>query len=395
MNRTTPILGVLARGALVAAALALVGCQTPAEEDTEDAKAESRPTPVYTAPVLEGPVVDTVDALGVLAAETSIPVTGQSAGVVVAVHVDVGDRIEEGKLLVELTNPDTDTALKRAKSTLRNLKSERKELAKLQKKGYAPRRSLSDVDFEIKQARLTLTAAKDNVDRLEIVAPRAATVIARTVEVGMAITPATPLFEVANVDTLEVAVDVPERHLVRLAPGDRAHVIPVAVPEAGTTAAIDRIDPTVDSRTGTAKVYVQMPSEPVAGQRTKLRPGMHVEVSLVLDERPSVPLVARQAIVYQEELATVFAVRDGKAVQVEVKTGTRAGEWVELLVGPNVGEDVVVVGQGGLPDGAVVESKGRMEFKLPADLRQTAAKDEAAPTPQPPPAAPADDSAVP
>ena len=118
-----------------------------------------------------------------------------------------------------------------------------------------------------------------------------------------------------------------------------------------------------------------MPSEPVAGQRTKLRPGMHVEVSLVLDERSSVPLVARQSIVYQEELATVFVVRDGKAVQVEVKTGTRAGEWVELLEGPAPGEDVVVVGQGGLPDGALVESKGELEFKLPADLRQTAAQE--------------------
>ena len=59
--------------------------------------------PIYRfAPVTRGAVEDTVAAVGVLAPIRTVDVGAQISGQLKAVHVAVGDRVEEGQLLAEM-----------------------------------------------------------------------------------------------------------------------------------------------------------------------------------------------------------------------------------------------------------------------------------------------------
>jgi multidrug efflux pump subunit AcrA (membrane-fusion protein) len=95
----------------------------------------------------------------------------------------------------------------------------------------------------------------------------------------------------------------------------------------------------------------------------RLRPGMFVTVTLVLQEHPQALALLPAALVNEKTGASVFVVERGRAKQVPVKTGLDDGMWVEILEGLQENMEVIVVGKSGLTDGQAVQSSA---YSLPA-----------------------------
>src|SRR3546814_8037597 len=68
----------------------------------------------------------------------------------------------------------------------------------------------------------------------------------------------------------------------------------------------------------------------------------------------------------------VYAVRDGKAVRVPVKTGYTDGDWTEILGGLKLGDAVVTAGKVALREGSAVQVIGE-----PADKARAVARSDA------------------
>jgi len=90
-------------------------------------------------------------------------------------------------------------------------------------------------------------------------------------------------------------------------------------------------------------------------QDDRLLPGMFAQVQVVAAQKPDAVLVPKEAIVQQAGNQIVFVNDNGRATARPVQLGMTDDKSAEILSGVATGEQVVVVGQNGLRDGAPIQ----------------------------------------
>ncbi len=118
-------------------------------------------------------------------------------------------------------------------------------------------------------------------------------------------------------------------------------------------ARVERVSPIVDPRSGTVKVTIAV------GARPGLRPGLYVDVDLVTATHDEALLVPKRAVVYDADQMFVYRLGDERRVErIFIEPLLAVKLFVEPLVGLEVGDEIVVAGQAGLKDGALVSLPG-------------------------------------
>ena len=92
----------------------------------------------------------------------------------------------------------------------------------------------------------------------------------------------------------------------------------------------------------------------IPNPKGELRPGMFATVRIVTEQKNDALLIPAEALVIEKIRSSVFAIVDGKAKKVPVKTGFNDGVSVEILEGLRSGEPVVLIGKQTINDGQVV-----------------------------------------
>ncbi len=124
---------------------------------------------------------------------------------------------------------------------------------------------------------------------------------------------------------------------------------------------VKRISPIVDPNSGTFKVTV--------GLRDRweyLRPGMFVNVRIVVDTHLGAVLIPKEAVVYDGSDRYVFVVVDSTAQRIQLDVGYENGLFVEARSQINADASVIVVGQNGLKDQARVKVINAAAGPVPA-----------------------------
>jgi cobalt-zinc-cadmium efflux system membrane fusion protein len=151
------------------------------------------------------------------------------------------------------------------------------------------------------------------------------------------------LFTVADLGEVWLWIDVYERQLRHVRPGDRVEARFDAWPGETFTGELaylaDELDPA--SRTVRARADLANPER-------RLKPGMFARVLLSADaeaDAPPVLAVPRRAVQRQGEAAVVF-VKTGELrfERRPVELGLSTDEWVEIVAGLTAGEEVVTEG---------------------------------------------------
>lgn len=296
-------------------------------------------------------------------------------------NVDIGDKVEEGQALAEIDTPELDKDLAQARAQLAQASAglvqakANRDLSKGNLERYeqlVPAGVASQQDLEqrrgqarvdeaaISVAQANISAQQANIQRImdmkgfaKIIAPFSGTVVSRTIERGMLVSPgtATPLFKVAALDPVRVYVGVPQD----VAPSVRAGVVAqVTVREfAGQTfeGKVARTAGALDAASRTMNVEVRVPNPD-----GKLLTGMYAQVALTL------PLSHR---VLEVPATSLFS--DAKGLRVAVVTGENKIQMVPVVVERDTGatiqiasglegsERVVKLASAELTDGTVVE----------------------------------------
>jgi membrane fusion protein, multidrug efflux system len=329
----------------VAAVVALGGCGKK-----EAAVATAEKVPVETVQVGVETVSPSVSYSGTVVPWRRAYLGAQIQGRVEKMHVDVGDRVTKGDLLVELAGEQ----LTEARARFTAVESDYHRMQALADKG-----AVSPQAFE--QAKAGYEAAKAGYDLVaasaQLRAPFSGIVSARYLDEGEVYTlmsmttPSPAVLELVKIDTVKVEIQVAEREKSLVVPGLSASV--VSGTQSGRTfdGRVDRVDPGLDrmSRTATADIVVSNPGE-------VLRPGMFADVQIELASREAL-LVPRDALVRQEGTAVfyVYAVDGGVAKRRELRLGDSFGSSVEVLDGLAEGDVIVTAGRYRLHDGAEVE----------------------------------------
>ena len=169
------------------------------------------------------------------------------------------------------------------------------------------------------------------------------------VDRGTSVTPQTPVAMVVDIEAVELALDVPEKFLAQVKLGQTAELTVDSSPGETFFGKVTKISPVIDLETRTAPVEIT-----IANPGYRLKPGMFARVCLVLEERPSVPVIMKEAILGKEPDTYVYVVNSNTAHLRNVRMGIREGSDYEILEGLKLGERVVIMGQQRLHDGIKV-----------------------------------------
>jgi len=287
------------------------------------------------------------------------------SGHIVAVYANLGDRVKEGDRLLLLDSPaygEAQLDYRKARTTLNVMEKALERAQALLDRGAigAGEHQRRGADYE--NARADLHEAEEKlhllgmtereiqrlaaktlphaeVAQVSLRAPFTSEVIERNATIGEVIDPNKSLFTVADLSTVWVRADFPEQQAGRLKTGLTIEVRVSAYPDTMFHGAITYVGAVIDptTRTVTARADVSNPEG-------RLRPEMFAEVTLVTDEQ-SVLSVPRAAVQQVGSRTVAFVVRGPRRFESrEVTLGQASSEYIQVVAGLAVGDEVVTRG---------------------------------------------------
>ena len=223
------------------------------------------------------------------------------------------------------------------------------------------------------QAQGQLDYAKSQLDATVIRAPVNGTILDRTAEKGELITaqfasaaaggPQGSVVSLADLNDLQVELDIAQADFARLSPAQKAIVTTDTYPDKQYDGVIAQISPEANRQKATVQVKVQV-LNPGRYPEVELRPEMNATVRFLANDKPkdakgpSGVFVPSTAIRDSNGKKIVLIAFDGKAVAREIHiVGQRSdGAVVDGLVG---GESVITGAPPTLKDGDKIKIKGQ------------------------------------
>ena len=178
-------------------------------------------------------------------------------------------------------------------------------------------------------------------DLIPIRAPQGGVITLHNASEGMYVQPWDRLFTIVDLSEVWVMVDIYEHQIAWVKPGLKAEVTTPAYPGRSWEGVVEFVYPEVDpvARTLKARLEFRNPDE-------QLLPNMFVEAIIYGGPKRDVLVIPREALIVTGERETVVrALGDGRFQPVDIVTGMRRGESVEVLSGLGEGDEIVVSGQ--------------------------------------------------
>jgi RND family efflux transporter MFP subunit len=201
----------------------------------------------------------------------------------------------------------------------------------------------------VEQAQAALDTADRQLQRTKIVSPISGQVVKRLVAVGEQVdgTAGQAVLEVANLDQVEIAANIPAEHLVRVRVGQAAAVSSDAYGERVFAGQVIAIAPSVDAATNAALARVR-----VANPERLLKVGMFARVHIALSERKGALTVPPSAVSKGEEGPAVYVVDKQMATRTKVTLGLETTGAVEIQAGLTEGQKILTSAIHGLGEQA-------------------------------------------
>ena len=385
-------------------------------------------TKVTAEQVEKRTIIETVSGSGKIQPETQVKISSDVSGEIVEMKVKEGDAVKKGDLLCRIqqdiylsnldrvqaslnstkaTSAQTKARLIQSQAQLVNTEAVFNRNKKLFDQGAisaqdfdaskaqfesakaeveAAKQNVAAADFNIQNALATLKEAETNLTRTSIYSPVDGKVSKLNVEkgervVGTAQMTGTEIMTIANLNEMEVSVDVNENDIVRIKLSDTANIEVDAyldkkfkgiVTEVANSA--NTVGTSADQVTNfTVKIRILrdsylslIPSD--NPQYSPFRPGMSATVDIQTDRMTMVLSVPVQAVTTREDTASygvveskkktkvdvepkenklekaieyVFVLSDGKAMLKQVKTGIQDNSYIEIKSGLDVKDEVI------------------------------------------------------
>jgi len=218
----------------------------------------------------------------------------------------------------------------------------------------------------VQAAEASVGVADANLDNTYIRAPFNGTVLRKDAEVGEVVAPVATgggltrgaVVTMADLETLEVEVDVNEAYIAQIANGQPTRIILDAYPDTSYLGEVRQIVPTADRQRATVLVKVS-----ILEDDPRILPEMGARVDFVDqgDEgdggegvQPARVFVDADAVRDEAGRPVVWVVREGRVYRIAVEAGPVSGGRREIRSGLSGGEQVVVDGPEFFEDGAAV-----------------------------------------
>ncbi len=299
------------------------------------------PTGVIVAEARLERFVDSVEALGTLRANESVALTVSVTETVTAIHFEDGDRVQAGKVLVEMTSREEHALLEEARATVVEAKQQYQRIKSLVAQDTAAKSLLDERRREWLTAQARLTAIESRLaDRL-VHAPFSGVVGLRNISVGALVEPGDVITTLDDISVMKLDFSVPSTYLGTLEPGLAIVARTRAYANREFRGEVKGIDSRVDPVTRSIVVRALLPNE-----NGELKPGMLMQIELLANPREGL-VIPEESLMPQGEKQYVLVVNESdgnKVMRREVRLGGRRPGEVEVLKGLAPGDKVITDG---------------------------------------------------
>jgi RND family efflux transporter MFP subunit len=323
------------------------------------------------------PLLQTAPIIGRFVARRSGVVAAQTGGPVKKLLIEVGDRVEAGKLIAELDTSslkwryqvaaaeatEAKAQVRTAEVRVKLAAQELKRLENLRKSAAFSQARYEDKKVEVARARSEVAEARANLKRrlankelvnvdlqqASIRAPYSGVVTRRRTEIGSYVKEGDPVVTLVDDKNLEIEADVPSKMIAGLSVGLK--ISANLNPKLSFDSIVRAIIPSENPLARTRAVRF---STTFKGKQLPLAANQSVTLQIPIEKLRDIVTVHKDAIVKRKGRNIVFKVVDEKAHKQEVTTGRAVGNRFEVLNGLSAKEMVVIRGNERLKDGKQV-----------------------------------------
>lgn len=318
------------------------------------------PAPVTSAEVLNETWESLLTSVGTLEAVQGVIVTAELPGKVVQIAFEPGSMVAAGDILVYQDTSSETAQLRAAEASLTLAKIDLDRKAILLSKNTISQAEYDNADAQYKQAEAQMDNIRSIIRKKTIRAPFDGRLGIRLVNLGQNLKEGEAIVSLQSIDPIFVNFSLPQQQLTQIQPGLTVRVTSDAFPDQIIEGHITAINPQVDAATRNIQIQAT-----VANQHENIRPGMYVNVSVVLPARKQVLTIPATAVLYAPYSDSVFVIEDskkddtdgpaGKVVrQTFVRLGEKNGDFIAVVSGLSESESVVSTGVFKLRNGQAV-----------------------------------------
>jgi membrane fusion protein (multidrug efflux system) len=307
------------------------------------------------------------EAVGSVAAGRGVTISAESPGVVRAIRFESGAKVRAGQVLVELDANVERAQLKSLKARLELASTTAGRSRNLTANGANTKAQLEADEAQLKTVTADVAALEAQIERKVVRAPFAGKLGIRSINLGQYLNPGTPITVLESVEAVFVDFTIPQQQLARIPIGATTRlVVPGTHPEQTLEGKIAAAEPNADPVTRAVKLRATVKDE-----KDQLRPGMFVNVQVLLPDRVNVVAVPATAILRAPYGDSVYVVEarkdekgspvngpDGKPAKVArqqfVRVGQARGDFAAITEGVKAGQEVVTQGAFKLRNGAPI-----------------------------------------
>ncbi len=362
MKSKTTQIGVVV---LTVFALAIAGCNR-GKSEAGQAATEVRSIPVQTATVQQRTVSEELSLTGTLKPRAQVQVVSEVPARLLRLLRDEGAAVSKGEVIAALDDTDARLSKERASAAAAVAQANREHAVAerdrannlLKTGGITDKDHLSaEVNLQVseaslRQAKVEEAIAAQQLARCTIRAPFSGRVAKRLVDVGTMLAVGTPIVMLVDNSVLEFRAAVPSADLTKVRVGSSAKITVDTLPGVTMQGSITRILPTVDERSRSFEVVMQVPGQP------NLISGLFGRAQVKVRDIPNAIVVSPASIVHdgtRADVANVFVVENNKVESRQVTLGYEGAEAVEVRNGLKAGMVVVVDPPTTLASGAPVQ----------------------------------------
>lgn len=329
----------------MATALLMAGCGS---KNNETAAGKPQAAPVVSVITAQAEDVDVTNTFTSNIEPFAINnIVSQTAGRIVTINVEVGDKVRKGQLLAKMD----DVNLAKTHMQYVNDSTELGRLTELHKIG-----AISQADYDLAKLSLEITKKTYNnlLENTYLRSPIDGVVTARNYDKGDMYAMTQPIFVVEQITPVKMLINLSESLFTQVHQGMEFDIAVDAYPDEVFKGKVNLIYPTISSTTHTFPVEVACQNAD-----RKLRPGMFARVTATFGTNHHV-VVPDVAVVKQQGSGEHFIYvlnADNTVTYTKVELGRRLGNRYEIVSGINEGDMIVTEGQARLKNGVAVEVK--------------------------------------
>jgi RND family efflux transporter MFP subunit len=390
---------------LILCVFLLAGCsgQKPAEASKNAASAAEAPPQVKVARVETRSIDKSISITGSLLPDESVNVSFEVPGTLATAFTDFGRVVKKGEVLAELdrreitlqlertraamaqalariglspdqmdAHPDTTPGIRQAQAQADDARSKFESATRLVKTGDIPKERYNELEKALSAREAVLQAARDDLrTQLAVIqglradlrlsekrladttlrAPFEGAVTQRLVSPGQYIKENTPVLTLVKSSPLRLRAEIPESGIGEVRAGTTLTFVTDAAPNTTFRAVVRELNPTLDARSRSLTVEARL----LDGD-ARLKPGMFVQVRLIIARNAQVVAVPKEAVYAVAGLTKVFGVRDGVVTEYKVEPQQELAGWIVIPDVLKAGDQVAVSNLAGLTNGLKVQA---------------------------------------